>query len=529
MSCCYRKKQFGCGALALLLLPGTLFAAPFMPPADSLAFHLQANRGVVVGSAGVTDWLDQTSAGIDFTVDTSAAGREPAFSVNQLNGLPALSFSGDKLFNSTFKFGVDQTVFVVIAGDNVQSSGERYMGHYGDGQLRYHNVTVSLDGGYLGGWFGGGTSPLAVSNTAVTNSEFALATYQFNSGNVLVAANGNPFVTLKSGTPTFSTSTELAIGAVGNQGPSFSGRIAEVLVYDKALTAAERAAVESYLGDKYLKAIRPEVIPYATTNTDPQYPTAVLYHMDGNGLDSSGNGLHLTRHGGASHDVWVDGPTGLDLATGPINSVSRVLHRGILSTAEVGVFDTETFTIEAWVRNPTLGSGEQMPVFYYRNGGDSRLDLVVTATDRLELRMLRAGTSAYTTYATTSPVTFEEDAWYHLAVTYDNNGNATANDSTLQFYLTSLDDFSGQATLVQEITGVVDIKALTAGGNLIIGGADYMATRLFGGDIDQVRYVNRALAPHEFNLAMPVPEPGAAMLAFLALVGFGLCWRRQRS
>ncbi len=523
MCYCFPKKKFACGALALLLLPGTLFAAPFMPPADSLAFHLQANRGVVVGSAGVTDWLDQTSAGIDFTADTSVAGREPTFSVNQLNGLPALSFSGDKLFNSTFKFGVDQTVFVVLAGDNVVSDGQRYMGHYGDGQLRYK-------GGYLHGWFGGGTLSPTDTEIAVTAGQFALATYQFNSGNVLVAANGNPFVTLKSSTPTFSTGTELSIGAVGNQGPSFSGRIAEVLVYNKALTATERAAVESYLGDKYLKAIRPEVIPYATTSTDPQYPTAVLYHMDGNGLDSSGNGLHLTRHGGASHDVWVDGPTGLDLATGPINSVSRVLHKGSLSTAEVGVFDTETFTIEAWVRNPTLGVGvDQMPVFYYRHGTNSRLDLIVTAANRLELRMLNAVTSAYTTYATTSPVMFEEDAWYHLAVTYDNNGGATDHDSTLRFYLTSLDDFSGQATLVQEISDVVDIKALTAGGNLIIGGADYMASRLFGGDIDQFRYVNRALAPHEFNLAMPVPEPGAAMLAFFALVGFGACRRRQRS
>ncbi|MDZ7618221.1 MAG: LamG-like jellyroll fold domain-containing protein [Patescibacteria group bacterium] len=506
-----------------MLLPASLFAAPFMPPTDSLAFHLQANRGVVVGSAGVTGWLDQTSAGIDFAVDTSVAGRAPAFSANQFNRLPALSFSSDKLFNNAFEFGVDQTVFVVLAGNNVESDQQRYMGHSGDGQLRYKN-------GYLHGWFGNGTLSPEDTEIAVTAGQFALATYQFNSGNVLVAANGNPFVTLRSGTPSFSTSSSLSIGAVGDVAPNFTGRIAEVLVYDKALSATERAAVESYLGDKYLKAIRPEVIPYATTRTDPHYPTAVLYHMDGNGLDSSGNGLHLTRHGGASHDVWVDGPTGLDLGTGPINSVSRVLHKGNLSTAEVGLFDTKTFTIEAWVRNPTLGvSVDQMPVFYYRNGTNSRLDLVVTTADRLELRMLHADTSAFTTYATTSPVIFEEDAWYHLAVTYDNNGDATTHDSTLRFYLTSLDDFSGQATLVQTMTGVVDIKTLTAGGNLIIGGADYMASRLFGGDIDQFRYVNRALAPHEFNLAMPVPEPGAAMLALLALVGFGVSRRRQRS
>lgn len=176
--------------LSAIVTPCVSAAGPFLPPTENLAFHLQANRGVAVHSAGVTDWFDQTAAGVDFTVDTSATGREPTLSLNQLNGLPALSFAGDKLLNNDFKFGVDQTVFIVLAGDNVTSDLQRYMGHYGDGQLRYKN-------GYLHGWFGGGTLPPEDLNIAVTKEEFALATYQFNSDNVLVAVNGNPFVTLK--------------------------------------------------------------------------------------------------------------------------------------------------------------------------------------------------------------------------------------------------------------------------------------------------------------------------------------------
>lgn len=522
---CYSlfKRLIRCLGSALpLLAPSAMLAAPFMPPAENLAFHLQANRGVVVGSAGVTDWLDQTAAEVDFTVDTNVANREPTFSPNQLNGLPALSFSGDKLFNEDFKLGVDQTVFVVIAGNNVTSDGQRYMGHYGDGQLRYKN-------GYLHGWFGGGTLSPEDPSIAVTAGEFALATYQFNPGNVLVSANGNPFVALKTTAPSFSTGTELAIGAVGNQGPSFSGRIAEVLVYDEALNAAEAAAVGQYLHNKYMGPIRPEVIPYATTKNDPQYPTAVLYHLDGNGLDLSGNNLHLVRHGGAGHDVWVDGPTGLDLATGPIDSVSRVLYTGSLTPAEVGVFNTETFTIEAWVRNPGLETADQHPIFYYRHGTTSRLDLVITAAGRLELRMIRDDNGSYQPYATTDPVAFDDDAWYHLAVTYDNHGGTTANDSTLRFYMTPLDDFGGQALLMDERTNIADIKALTAGGNLMLGGADNMASRLFGGDIDQLRYVNRVLLPHEFNLTMPAPEPTSAMLVMFALAGLaGVRTRRRR-
>ncbi|MFW5692766.1 MAG: LamG-like jellyroll fold domain-containing protein [Thermoguttaceae bacterium] len=505
-----------------LLLPAALFAAPFIPPADNLAFHLQANRGVVVDGGAVTDWLDQTAAGIDFTTITGG----PGLSANQLNGLPALEFSGDKMVNSAFKFGVDQTVFVVVAGEDVTSDGQRYMGHYNDGQLRFKN-------GYLHGWFDHPTLSPQEPNNAVTAGEFALATYQFNSGNVLVSADGNPFETLKASAPTFSTGSDLAIGAVGNQPPSFDGRIAEVLVYDKALNMTEATEVGQYLYNKYVGPVRPEVIPYATTNTDPQDPTAVLYHFNGDGLDASGNNVHLTRVGGAAHDVWVDGPDGLDLATGPIDTADRVLRRQGLSAQEAGAFDTDTFTIEAWVRNPTLSTlpaADQMALFQYRDGGDSRVDFVLTPDNEFRLHMIRDDNGSFQFYNSSSGVTFEDDVWYHMALTYDDNGSDSTNDSTLRFYLTPLDDFTGQAVLVDELTGVADIRALTGGGVLHIGAGDGSANRSFGGDIDQLRYVNRALLPHEFNLAMPAPEPGSAMLALLALAGLaGMRGRRNRA
>jgi hypothetical protein len=192
------------------------------------------------------------------------------------------------------------------------------------------------------------------------------------------------------------------------------------------------------------------------------------------------------------------------------------------------MLNTETFTIEAWVRDPTLASnGDQMPIVQYRNGDGSRFDFRVELDGQtLGLGMLKDG-GGWNLVETTTPVTFDDGTWYHLAVTYDDNGSDTANDSVVRFYMTDLNDLGGQAVLVDEITGVPDLMDLSAGGHLAVGMAETAVTRTFGGMIDELRYTNRALQPHEFNLSLPaVPEPSTLALGLVALLLAGLTRRR---
>jgi hypothetical protein len=63
------------------------------------------------------------------------------------------------------------------------------------------------------------------------------------------SANG---AAINTRTHTYNTQlTELAIGTELNDTPFISMQVAEVLLYDRALTAAERLQVEQYLQDKY--------------------------------------------------------------------------------------------------------------------------------------------------------------------------------------------------------------------------------------------------------------------------------------
>jgi hypothetical protein len=183
------------------------------------------------------------------------------------------------------------------------------------------------------------------------------------------------------------------------------------------------------------------------------------------------------------------------------------------------VLDIETFSIEAWVRNPTL-AGDQMGIFQYRHGNNSRVSMRLETDFRLSLSIQKKSDGAWTRIRTTSPLTFDSDVWYHLAATYEGDG--AGDDSVAKFYQTPADSY--YAMLLETLTGQPDIKDLTAGGGLNIGASDGMNTRCFGGDIDEIRYTNRVLEAGEFLNAIPEP----ATVTLLGLGGLGMLVRRRR-
>lgn len=241
--------------------------------------------------------------------------------------------------------------------------------------------------------------------------------------------------------------------------------------------------------------------------------------------DASGNGLDLTAD--VSPFTGEAGISGLasDMAA-KVDDASKNPYLSSLTAAEVGLFNTETFTIEAWIKNPTQAEGgDQMGIFQYRNGGGNRVALRLTSDNQLGLA-IDASSEWDLTFSSTS-YTFENDVWYHVAVTYNNNGDSGANDSTVAFYVTAFDEAS-PSMLGDERTGRPDLNTLTAGGDLRIGsGGD--ANRILGGCIDEVRYTNSVLAPSEFNFPANIPEPSTMILLLIGTVCLAATRLRRRN
>jgi len=102
-------------------------------------------------------------------------------------------------------------------------------------------------------------------------------------------------------------------------------------------------------------------------------------------------------------------------------------------------------------------------------------------------------------------------AWHHVAITYDG--------STALMYL----------------DGVLQVKTLSDSGTLATASGEYIAayaaahTEKWKGDLDEVRYYNRALSGTEVGsvYAAGVPEPATATLVAAGLAGI-LARRRRR-
>jgi hypothetical protein len=229
----------------------------------NLGLWLKADAGVTLVGGAVDGWADQSGNGRDFSAP--GATNRPAYS-GTLNGLPVLTFDGtdDYLNGNAASLNLAQNVngLTIIAVAKYGASAIQGLVSIGTGSVlgagrSAIDVTATqwrlsgrrLDGDSFGSVAGGTTSAVPVIQSGVFRYSAGTAGVFINS----VSQNDGAFQT--AGATSNTASLRFVIGCVINLSSFLNGDIAEVIIYQRAISVEERNSVERYLSVKWGIAI----------------------------------------------------------------------------------------------------------------------------------------------------------------------------------------------------------------------------------------------------------------------------------
>lgn len=253
-------------ALSVLGVALSTLTAPAVTQPDALGglvFWVKADAGVTTNASGnVIEWADQSGHG---NLATNITGSAPQYVVSEpgLNNRPTLRFNGSSqkmvVANRMLTNGIEGCTIIAMAKANINNNpcivGIRtgsenplmQLDQDGTGHLRF--IVRNAAGS-------------AVANALSTQAAHT-GTYGMYAGKLFKGADtywtnrvyfSNSSTAEASASANFGTTADLTSGTqyIGGLASShWNGDIAEVMIYERALSEAELSAVEEYLASRY--------------------------------------------------------------------------------------------------------------------------------------------------------------------------------------------------------------------------------------------------------------------------------------
>jgi hypothetical protein len=232
-----------------------------LPSPGNLVLWLRADKGVEATAGAVDAWNDQS--GNFSNAAQPQAGRRPMLVENAINSLPTLRFDGsdDSLSvpsSPALAITGDLTTFFVARFDDFSTYQTVWAKTQGNLPAPTDFYLLPISGtprAYRGN--GGASAAFVDAAQPPTISEPVIMAFDMQ-GTTLHhylngAWNGEGELTATLG----DTGAPLWIGTRGDQFTRMKGEIAEIIIYNTALTTDERAAVFDFLGGRYGIAITP--------------------------------------------------------------------------------------------------------------------------------------------------------------------------------------------------------------------------------------------------------------------------------
>jgi hypothetical protein len=227
----------------------------------NLGLWLKADAGITLVGGAVDVWADQSGNGRDFSAP--ALANRPAYS-GTLNGLPVLTFDGttDYLIGNVASLNIAQNVdgiTIIIVAKYATGVMQRSVGISTNANAGRALLGVSttqwqvagrrLDSDAIGTISGGTANNNYVIHSGVLRYSLATAGVFINS----VSQSDTAFLT--SGNTSNTASLRSVIGCTTDITTFLNGDIAEVIIYQRAISVEERNSVERYLSVKWGIAI----------------------------------------------------------------------------------------------------------------------------------------------------------------------------------------------------------------------------------------------------------------------------------
>lgn len=337
-----------------------------------LRLWLRADAGVQTnGSGGVTNWTDQS--GVGNSVSQSVASNRPAMVAASLNGRPVVRFQRaerDHLVRASpdLPSGASPRT-LIVAARNLTAPGGAYPFACGENSSnRVFALDLSPDIRVVG--FENDHDTGLDADTVPH-----LYAIVYDGTNVAPYADGAPGIA--SARTYHTTSTNLILGNFTFGEFHYDGDIAEVLMYDRALNAAELNRIGYHLGQKYaIPSTYVEGPVYTADGSTWSESYQAVLHLTGEDLaDSSDNGfdganagstdasgfIARARHFDKSSNQFINCGSGLDIANSDF-TVSAWAKRGLTGAAAEGYL----------VSHGAAGPPDRMGLHAgFRGGGDA--------------------------------------------------------------------------------------------------------------------------------------------------------------
>lgn len=216
-----------------------------------------ANNGF---SGSVATWRDKSGSG--FHVVNGTATQQPTYTLGALNGGNVVTFDGatDRLVNAAASIaGNDHTIFIVF--NRTTATGRDAVFELGGGASR--NALFMNEGStnrinyYV-------NSAFYNSSGTYTTGAYELVSITHDNNAFSLHRGNNQQLNQTGGIR--ATTTGIVIGDDSTSGDQLQGNIAEMIVYDRDLTAAERRDIENYLATKWGLGVT-NVAPVLDLNT----------------------------------------------------------------------------------------------------------------------------------------------------------------------------------------------------------------------------------------------------------------------